>query len=215
MDDMELLRAWTARGSEDAFRILVDRHINLVYATARRLVFSPHEAEEVTQTVFILLARKANRLSGQTVLAGWLHRATRFTVAQMLRAESRRRQRIEKFSNMDPMQASSVWERIEPLLEEAMSRLGPVDRDAVILRFMDGKSLQEVGNALGLNEDAARKRVHRAVENLRGIFAQRGVVTTSALLATALSASAAPATPPGLAVSVATAALTSASFWPL
>jgi hypothetical protein len=108
---------------------------------------------------------------------------------------------------MDPMQASSVWERIEPLLEEAMSRLGAVDRDALILRFMEGKSLQEVGNALGLREDAARKRVYRAVEKLRVIFGQRGVFATSALLATALSASAAPTTPAGLAASVATAAI--------
>ncbi len=207
MDDMELLREWVRRGSEDAFRSLVDRHINLVYSTARRLLFNSHEAEEVTQTVFILLARKANNLSGQTVLAGWLYRATGYAAAQMLRAEGRRRHRLETLSNMDSIQADSVWERIQPLLEEAMSRLGQADRDAVVLRFMEGKSLQEVGQALGLSEDAARKRVHRAVEKLKAIFGRRGVATTSALLTTALSASAMPTVPAGLGASVAAAAI--------
>lgn len=204
---MELLRQWMARGSEEAFRSLVERHINLVYSTARRLVGSPHEAEEITQTVFILLARKASSLSGETLVAGWLYRATGFAAAQMLRAEARRRQRLESLSTMHSTQATSVWERIQPHLEEAMGRLGQADRDAVILRFMEGKSLEEVGEALGLSEEAARKRVHRAIEKLRTIFGRRGVTTTSGLLVTALSASAVPTAPAGLAASIAATAI--------
>src|SRR5207253_1940413 len=80
-----------------------------------------------------------------------------------------------------------------PLLEEAMSHLGQTDRDAVVLRFMEERSLQEVGQALGLTEEAARKRVHRAVEKLRSIFSRRGIAASSGLLMAALSASAAQA----------------------
>src|SRR2546422_1076526 len=144
MDDMELMQDWVDHGSEDAFRSIVDRHVNLVYSTARRLVSNPHEAEEVTQTVFILLAHKARSLSKESVLAGWLYRATRFAAAQMLRTESRRHQRLEKLSKMDPTKPDSVWNQIAPLLEEAMSHLGKADRDAVVLRFMEERSRQEV-----------------------------------------------------------------------
>ena len=206
MDDMELMQEWVDHGSEDAFRSIVDRRINLVYSTARRLVSNPHEAEEVTQTVFILLARKARSLSKETVMAGWLYRATRFAAAQMLRTESRRHQRLEELSKMDPTKPDSVWKQIAPLLEEAMSHLGQTDRDAVVLRFMEERSLQEVGQALGLSEEAARKRVHRAVEKLRSIFSRRGIAASSGLLMAALSASAAQAAPAGLATSVAATA---------
>ncbi len=207
MDDMELMQEWVDHGSEDAFRSIVDRHVNLVYSTARRLVSNPHEAEEVTQTVFILLARKARSLSKETVMAGWLYRATRFAAAQMLRTESRRHQRLEDLSKMDPTKPDSVWKQIAPLLEEAMSHLGQTDRDAVVLRFMEERSLQEVGQALGLSEEAARKRVHRAVEKLRSIFSRRGIAASSGLLMAALSASAAQAAPAGLATSVAATAI--------
>src|SRR6266571_3766168 len=207
MDDMELMQEWVDHGSEDAFRSIVDRHVNLVYSTARRLVSNPHEAEEVTQTVFILLARKAHSLSKETVMAGWLYRATRFAAAQMLRTESRRHQRLEDLSKMDPTKPDSVWKQIAPLVEEAMSHLGQADRDAVVLRFMEERSLQEVGDALGLSEEAARKRVHRAVEKLRTIFSRRGIAASSGLLMAALSASAAQAAPAGLAMSVAATAI--------
>src|SRR5437667_2177161 len=207
MDDMELLQEWVDHGSEDAFRSIVDRHVNLVYSTARRLVSNPHEAEEVTQTVFILLARKARSLSKETVMAGWLYRATRFAAAQMLRTESRRHQRLEDLSKMDPTKPDSVWKQIAPLLEEAMSHLGQTDRDAVVLRFMEERSLQEVGQALGLTEEAARKRVHRAVERLRSIFSRRGIAASSGLLMAALSAIPATAAPNGLATSVAATAI--------
>jgi len=207
MDDMELLHQWVAGGSEDAFRSLVDRHINLVYSSARRLMFNPHQAEEVTQTVFILLARKAGSLSGRTVLAGWLYRATGYAAAQLLRSESRRHQRQASLMNTDPTQADSVWEQMQPILEEAMTRLAQADRDAILLRFMEGKSLQEVGRAFGLSEEAARKRVHRAVEKLRAVFGRRGVITSACLFEAALATSATSAAPAGLASSIAAVAV--------
>ena len=121
MDDMELLQEWVDHGSEDAFRSIVDRHVNLVYSTARRLVSNPHEAEEVTQTVFILLARKARSLSKETVMAGWLYRATRFAAAQMLRTESRRRQRLEDLPKMNPRQSQTGLRRAQKVGRRARS----------------------------------------------------------------------------------------------
>jgi RNA polymerase sigma factor (sigma-70 family) len=212
MDDLELLRQWLDGGSEDAFRTIVDRHINLVYGTARRLALNSHEAEEITQTVFILLARKAERLSARTVLAGWLYRATGHVAAQLLRSEGRRHRRLETLSAMNPNESESLWEHIQPLLEEAMGRLGQTDRDAVILRFLEGKNLQEVGRALGLNEDAARKRIQRAVDKLRMYFAKRGMATTPGLLLTTLSTKALAAAPAGLATSVTAVALSNGAI---
>jgi RNA polymerase sigma factor (sigma-70 family) len=198
--------------SEEAFRTLVERHINLVYGTARRLVSNPHEAEEITQTVFILLARKAGTLSPRILLAGWLYRTTGYVAAQLLRSESRRHQRLQNLSAMNPTpiptEPEALWERIQPLLEDAMDGLGQADREAVILRFLEGKSLLEVGRSLGLSEDAARKRVQRALEKLRTIFSRRKIVTTSSLLSAALTTSVvAAAAPAGLATAVTTAAI--------
>jgi len=136
MDDMQLLREWVESASEEAFRSLVDRHLGMVYATARRSLFSPHQAQEVAQTVFIILAKKASGLPRHTVLAGWLYRATRYATAQMLRTESRRQRREEKLSAMNPTATQPSWNEIAPQLEVAMDRLSQTDRDAVVLRFL-------------------------------------------------------------------------------
>src|SRR2546426_4102147 len=149
MDDMNLLREWVEHDSEDAFRSLVDRHLNMVYSSARRLVPSYHQAEEVAQTVFIILSRKAASLSGHTVLAGWLYRATRYAAAQMLRMESRRQHHAERLGAMDTTTPVSLWDQIAPHLEEAMGHLGQTDRNAIVLRFFEEKSLAEVGQTLG------------------------------------------------------------------
>ena len=204
---MQLLGEWVQGGSEEAFRGLVDRHLAMVYATARRSVSSPHQAQEVAQTVFIVLAKKASALPRQTVLAGWLYRATRYATAQMLRTECRRQRREERLSAMNANAPEPVWSEIAPHLEQAMDHLSKTDRDAVVLRFLEEKSLAEVGQALGLSEDAARKRVQRALEKLRAGFAKCGVITTSAFLLIVLSQNAAPAAPAGLAEAVAAIAL--------
>jgi len=207
MDDMQLLREWVESASEEAFRSLVDRHLGMVYATARRSLFSPHQAQEVAQTVFIILAKKASGLPRHTVLAGWLYRATRYATAQMLRTESRRQRREEKLSAMNPTATQPSWNEIAPQLEVAMDRLSQTDRDAVVLRFLEEKSLADIGQALGLSEDAARKRVQRALEKLRASFAKCGVVTTSAFLLTMLSQNAVQAAPVGLAKTIAASAI--------
>src|SRR5262249_40445043 len=138
---------------------------------------------------------------------GWLYRTTCFAAAQLARAEGRRQQRLERLANMDSREHDSVWEQIVPLLEAAINKLNRTERDAVLLRFMEGQSFDAVGQVLGMSEEAARKRVHRAVEKLRTIFARHGVTTSSGLLMAAMSANALETVPTHLAASVALGAI--------
>ena len=162
LDDQQLLRRYVADGSEAAFGELVVRYVNLVYSTAlRRAGGDSHLAQDVSQLVFTDLARKARSLSKDVVLAGWLHKATQYATTQMLRSEHRRQRREQEAVAMNELKSESTpdWEQIRPLLDEALDRLNQTDRDALLLRFFEQRSLAEVGCALGANEEAARKRV--------------------------------------------------------
>src|SRR6187401_1552489 len=167
-DDVQLLREYLENDSQEAFRALVERHVRLVYSTAQRVVNNAELAEEVTHTVFMILATKGRKLRG-TLLAGWLHRTARFAALQALRVERRRERREETFAALamgeDPKLAG-----IEANLDEALNKLGEIDRNAIILRFLEEKGLREVGEALGISEDAARMRVNRAVTKLQASF---------------------------------------------
>jgi uncharacterized protein (TIGR03435 family) len=194
MDDFELLRQFAADGSEAAFTALVERHLRLVHAAAWRQARDAHLAGEITQAVFILLARKAKTISRKTILTGWLYRTTHFVAADALKAQRRRQWREHQaarmqtdFENAASDAVDSAWEQIAPHLDEAMAKLGGRDRDAVLLRFFEDKSFAQVGAALGVNEDAARKRIVRALEKLRRHFYQRGVLLTATLIAGAVS----------------------------
>ena len=172
---MTLLRDYDRQGSEDAFAELVQRHVNLVYSVALRHVGIAAHAEEITQAVFVILARKAASLRPDTILEGWLHETTRLTALRFLRGERRRQFREQEAYMQSTLQESdrcAAWNQLAPLLDEAMSRLGKKDRDAVMLRFFKDKSLREVAAALKVNEAAAQKRVLRAVEKLRRFFQQ-------------------------------------------
>ncbi|HTR43917.1 MAG TPA: sigma-70 family RNA polymerase sigma factor [Pseudomonadales bacterium] len=209
MDDMALLREYASRRSDDAFAELVSRRINFVHSAALRQVRDPHLAEEVTQAVFIILAQKAGKISDKTILTGWLFRTTRFAALAQMRAEAKRRQRELEAHMQNEVESSTdeAWGQIAPLLDEALARLGEKDRQAVLLRFFDNKSLAEVGTAMGLGEDTARKRVSRALEKLRRIFAKRGVVSTTAVIAGLISANSVQAAPIGLATTIAATAV--------
>jgi RNA polymerase sigma factor (sigma-70 family) len=208
-DDMDLLREYARRNSEEAFATLVARHINLVYSVALRQVREPHLAEEITQAVFIILARKAAALGPKTILPGWLCRTARYASANALTIQ-RRRQRREQEAHLQSVLNESepaAWPQIAPLLDGAMEQLGRKDHDAVALRFFEGKNFKEIGAALGATEDAAKMRVNRALEKLRKFFTKRGVVSTTAIIAGAISANSIQAAPMVLAKSVTAVAI--------
>jgi RNA polymerase sigma factor (sigma-70 family) len=203
-DDSALLREYVERDSEAAFAALVTRHVNQVYSVALRRTGNAHAAEEITQTVFVILARKSRSLGRRVILSGWLYQTARLTAATFVRGEIRRARREQQAHRQTALNepTDEVWPHIAPLLETAMAGLNETDRHAVVLRYFDGKNLKEVGAALGANEDAAKKRVQRAVDKLRRFFTQRGVLLPGAVLTAALSAHAVQAAPPALAQTV-------------
>ncbi|MGO9002663.1 MAG: RNA polymerase sigma factor, partial [Limisphaerales bacterium] len=160
LDDTALLREYVERNSEEAFAALVTRHVNKVYSVALRLTGNPHSAEEITQAVFVILAKKSRQLGKRVILSGWLYQTARLTAVTFIRGGIRRARREQEAYMQSTLTEpdAAAWEQITPLLDEAMGRLGETDRHAVVLRFFDGKSIREVGAALGANEDAAKKR---------------------------------------------------------
>jgi RNA polymerase sigma factor (sigma-70 family) len=206
--DRDLVRSYAREGSETAFRALVGRHVNLVFATAYRQVGDTGLAEEITQNVFVSLARKAPRLAGHETIAGWLHRSAILESKARFRAEMRRRRREEVAAALAESQSPGrdPVEDLSPLLDEALLQLRENDRLALVLRFLEERSLREVGSVLGIDEDAARKRVTRALARVAEFFRSRGF----ALPATggaALIGQAAKAAPAGLAAAASSAGL--------
>lgn len=207
--DLELLQRFIRDRVQDAFTELVRRHVDLVHSAALRQVRSPQLAEEVAQSVFTDLARDAAGLKPDTVLVAWLHTVTRRTAVDVIRRESRRQLREQIAVEMNIMNATEAsWPQIEPLLDEAVAALDETERAAVLLRYFENKSLREVGAQLGVGDDAAQKRVSRAVEKLREFFTKRGVNVGAGGLAVVISANAVQAAPVGLVVTISAAALT-------
>ncbi|MGA2750269.1 MAG: sigma-70 family RNA polymerase sigma factor [Verrucomicrobiota bacterium] len=215
MDDWQLLAEYVNRESEDAFRGLVDRYAGMVYHAALRQVRNPQAAEEVTQTVFIALAQKAGRIPRQTVLCGWLFRATRYAVLHWVREEACRRRHekeaLKMETHVETHEVETVWEQISPYLNDALDGLPQRDREILMIRFFGNMSHKEVAQSLGLSEDTAKKRLSRALERLKVIFARRGVVVPAVAMVAALSAYGAQAAPTGLPASVSAAALAKAA----
>lgn len=195
-DDLQLVREFSRNGSEEAFRELVERHAGMVRGVAMR-VAGETAADEVMQAVFVILARKAGTLRDGTIVGAWLHRTARFVALEAVRAEQRRREKNEAFSMM-PKEDDPLWNDVAPALDAAIAKLGETERSAVVLRFLEGQSFAGVAAQLGISEGAAKMRVGRALEKLRGILGRDGVVTTASALALTLTANAATAAPVGM-----------------
>ena len=213
-DSQTLLSLYARTGSESAFRELVSRYIDLVYSTAFRLVGGDaHSAQDVAQTVFVALAAKAGTLPQDVMLGGWLHQHTRFVAGKLMRKERRRQMRERQAAEMNALEdhSESNLAQVAPVLDEAIGQLEAEDRTAILLRFFERKDFRGVGDALGSSEDAARKRVDRALEKLHVLLKHRGAALSAAGLGTALAAEAVTAAPAGLAGSVAGTALASAA----
>lgn len=217
MDDSELLRQYVKFRSEAAFTELVKRHFDLVFSAACRQVGGDvHRARDLAQSVFADLAQKAAVLTEHTALVGWLFTSTHFAAAKVRRNEQRRAQREKEAHAMNELLGSQEnhadWERLRPVLDEAMNELKPLDRLAVLLRFFEKRSFAEVGRHLGLGENAARMRVERALEKLGGLLARRGITSSATALSIALTHQAVVGAPAGLASAVAGGALGQAAL---
>lgn len=209
LHDGDLASSYAREGSESAFRALVARHISLVFATAFRQVGDAGIAEEITQNVFVSLARKAPALGKFQTLAGWLHRTTILEAKARLRHELRRRQREQAAAELAALRAEGAAhvEALLPLLDEALLALREKDRLALITRFIEDRPLREVGALLGVDEDAARKRVSRALERLAAFFRQRGFALPGTAGLAALFSSGSQAAPAAVAAGAAQAGL--------
>jgi RNA polymerase sigma factor (sigma-70 family) len=208
--DMELVRQYGRDNSEAAFTELVRRHIDLVYSVARRCTGNDSDAHDVSQAVFITLARKAVTLREKTSLPGWLYETTRFTTTRLLRTNARRHAREQEAfmqSTLNEADTAEIWTQLAPHLEAAMAKLNAADRGLLVLRFYEDKTGAEAAALLGIGEDAAHKRVARAIDKLRSFFAQRGVTISGEAIAVAVSANSIQAAPAGLAAIISAAAL--------
>jgi len=207
MDDRELLEAYARDHSDAAFAELVRRHLAWVYSVALRHIGNQALAKDVAQSVFVLLAQKAGSLHSEIVLGGWLFRTTRFVGNRALRAERRRKSREETAASMIPSthfpdENEAAWKQLEPHLDQAVAALSEGDRQAILLRFYEKRPLLEIGLHLGLSEEAAKKRVSRALQKMRDFLARRRVAAGGALLAGLMAEKTVQADPAGLAASV-------------
>jgi RNA polymerase sigma factor (sigma-70 family) len=213
-ESQQLLAAYAATGSETAFRELATRYVDLVYSAVVRLVNGDtHLAEDVVQTVFADLARLAGSLPREVMLGGWLHRHTCFVTGKTLRAERRRLARERQAVEMNALEDHSAANLalVAPILDDAINQLGAEDRTAILLRYFEQHDFATVGAAVGSNEDAARKRVGRALQKLELLLKRRGVTLSASALAATLATQAVTAAPAGMALSISSVALAGAA----
>jgi RNA polymerase sigma factor (sigma-70 family) len=217
MDDATLLRKYLSGPSQSAFTELVQRHFPFVYRSAlRRADGNAALAEEITQTTFILLARKAASLERHPTLAGWLHTTVTFAASDAKREERRRRWHQQEATRMPEISPADEpppdWSRVQPVIDDALQRLDSRDRDAILLRFFENRPFAEIAARLNLKEDAARMRVNRALARLRDVLGTRGIRSSEAALVALLATEAASGgtIPSALGATVAASAYTAA-----
>jgi len=214
IDDTALLRQYAATGAEEAFATLVRQNVDLVYATALRIVGDRGRAEDVAQSVFLALSRKAGALGGHPALVSWLYTSTRYAALKSLRTERRRQAREQEAHTMQQLLSPEPppdWEQLRPLLDDVLHELSEADREAVLLRFFRGVPFAELAAVLRVNEGAARMRIERALDRMNRLLAKRGIRSTASALGVALAAQPALAAPPTLATSITGTVLAGAS----
>ena len=210
-DDSVLLKEYTENHCDEAFAVLVAKYINLVYSIAMRSIGNSSAAEEITQAVFIIFAQKAGQLRNDKALSSWLFKTTQLTANNFLRSEMRRQHREQEAYDMQTILSEpepELWPKIAPLLDNAVAALKEKDRRAILLRFYEGKNLQQIGTALGVSEVAVEKRVSRAVEKLQKFFFKRGVTLTAKAITATISVNSIQAAPIGLAKTISAVAIT-------
>ncbi|MDB6056276.1 MAG: polymerase, sigma-24 subunit, subfamily [Verrucomicrobiales bacterium] len=216
-DDMTLVRLFADHQSESAFVALVERHVTLVRSVAIRQTGNTHLADEIAQAVFIILARKASTLRQDTILPAWLYRTTRYATDNALKIQRRRRAReheaymqstLEHGGDASPHTDDLLWKQLAPHLDDAVDKLSEPDRAAVILRYFENRPWREVAELMQMTEDAVQKRATRALAKLRALFSKRGLTLTTALIASAVSANSAQATPIGIVKTLSAVAAT-------
>ncbi|HEX2749255.1 MAG TPA: sigma-70 family RNA polymerase sigma factor, partial [Verrucomicrobiales bacterium] len=215
VESIVLLHRYAETGCEEAFRTLMRRYVDLIYSAAlRRLEGDAAAAEDVVQRVFAELAAQAGSLKTGSRLGGWLYRCAVRFAADIHKAALRRRKRERKAADLAPLTTPEpdAWEEVAPRLDDAMQHLPATDRDALLLRFFEDRPLRAVGDALGLSEDAAQKRVSRALSRLRVLLLKRGVAVTVAGLTAGLTAHSVTAAPAGLAGAIPCAVPPAAGF---
>jgi RNA polymerase sigma factor (sigma-70 family) len=212
--DLQLLRRYAETGDEAAFHELVARHTDLVYSAALRQTASHELARDISQIVFTQLAQKAPsiaaRFATDSSLLGWLYNAVRFEALQQLRGARRRADREKAImpESASPSDSDAVaWDQISPLLDSALADLSDADREAILLRYFKNNDFRSIGDTLNISDDAAQKRVTRALDRLRENLSRHGITGTAAAISAALSANAVSAAPVGLALSLSTTAL--------
>ena len=212
MDNHQLLQEYVERQSEAAFAELVNRHVDLVYSTALRIVRDPALAQDVSQLVFIQLARKAGTIRTGNALPGWLYQAAHGHAVNALCSERARRNReVEVMNTAEPEnELAQVWNEIASGLDDAMQTLNDAEQNAVVLRFFQDQSWRDIGNALAASEDTAQRRVNSALEKLRAHFLKRGITVSASILGLAIGANAVQAAPATLGTHLAAGSLVAA-----
>ncbi|MDB6079562.1 MAG: polymerase, sigma-24 subunit, subfamily [Akkermansiaceae bacterium] len=214
--DAENLRQFIATGDQAAFSRMVADHAAMVHGVAMRRAHDRGQAEDVTQMVFAILARKAGSVPAEN-LAGWLHRVAFIQASSVHRSEARRREVMQQIpiSPMidDPNIPAAAWRDIRPHLDEVMGRLEMPDRQLVILRFFEQRSFREISEVTGRTEEAARKQIRRVLDRLAALLRRRGIVAPGTALGAILAAQVL-TSPPASAALLASAALQAAPALP-
>src|SRR5215208_975023 len=207
---MRLLRLYAEQGDERAFATLVSRHKSWVYSACCRGLKDRHLAEDAAQAVFLTLARRAKSISPKVRLSGWLFKTTRFAVADARKRETRhqRRQELAMQRGTEKLNEAEaqLWDVVAPNMDDALAYLCEKDRQAVVLHFFEGLSFSEMGPILGLSKEGAKKRVSRAIDKLRALFARKGTSVAASALVALLAAKSVQAAPVGFETTVAAAA---------